>query len=187
MVNATRTLAVLLVFLMTGTAVAQDTLNTPTWTIDPADVAWMSTASHVRGGVVNPATGHLLVASREGGVSVQVLNPATGASIGTLNVTDVAGGTFAINKIVATTDGQIFASNVVSPAATEELPFKIYWWANERPRRWWCIKACPQHTVTEMHWLSAVLAPISLYTRRDPALRTSPFSNSTGLSSQRRA
>jgi hypothetical protein len=131
MVNATRTLAVLLVFLMTGTAVAQDTLNTPTWTIDPADVAWMSTASHVRGGVVNPATGHLLVASREGGVSVQVLNPATGASVGTLNVTDVAGGTFAINKIVATSDGQIFAANVVSPSATEALPFKIYWWANE--------------------------------------------------------
>jgi hypothetical protein len=117
-----------LAFVLTPPVQAQ-LLDTPVWQITPADVTWLGTASTVRGGVINPATGNLLIPSREGGISVQVLNPATGAVIGQLNVTGISGGTFAINKIAATSDGQIFASNLVTDASGSN--FKIYRWADQ--------------------------------------------------------
>jgi hypothetical protein len=120
----------LLVLGTAGSASAQEFLNQPVWTVAPADVPWLSTASTVRGGTINPATGNLLIPSREAPVSVVVVNPATGDSIGVLSVAGVSGGTFVLNKIAATSDGQIFASNLASPTSAT-TQFKIYRWENE--------------------------------------------------------
>jgi hypothetical protein len=130
MQNATRFLAAVLMLLFIGTAHAQETLDEPVWEITPADVDWLSATSTVRGGAINPVTGHLLIPSREEPLSVQVLNPVDGSSVGTLDVTDVAGGVFVLNKIAVTSDGQIFATNLQTATAASD-PIKIYYWADE--------------------------------------------------------
>jgi hypothetical protein len=84
-----------------------------------------------RGIAYNAATDHVYVANRTGGTTVNILNGSTGASAGTLNVTGITGGTFAINCIRVATDGAIYAANLESPALGATGNLKIYRWANE--------------------------------------------------------
>ena len=84
-----------------------------------------------RGIAYNAATDHVYVANRTGGTAVNILNGTTGASAGTLNVTGITGGTFAINCIRVASDGAIYAANLESPASGATGNLKIYRWANE--------------------------------------------------------
>jgi hypothetical protein len=84
-----------------------------------------------RGMAYNATNDHVYVANRTGGTAVNILNGSTGASVGNLNVTGIAGGTFTINQIRVGSDGTIYAANLESPTATTSGNLKVYRWANE--------------------------------------------------------
>jgi|GEM_PF-2690464 len=98
----------------------------PVWKTSVDDVNWFTTGNTERGITYNPATGNLIVASRQGGVTPIIIDAATGDSIGVLDNTGIAGGTFAFNQIRATPDGQIFTANLAINSTS-----KIYRWADE--------------------------------------------------------
>ncbi|MGB9664706.1 MAG: hypothetical protein ACPL25_07285, partial [Ignavibacteria bacterium] len=62
-------------------------------------------------------------------VTVVILNAANGDSVGTLDVTGISGGTFALNDIEVSADGIIFGCNLTTSASTSA--FKVYRWDNE--------------------------------------------------------
>ena len=78
-------------------------------------------------GVVDGQEKFFLV-SRLGFPKVLVLDPATGDSLGYLDTTGVAGGTFALNDVEVSADGKIYACNLTINSQT--TPFKIYRWDN---------------------------------------------------------
>jgi len=84
-----------------------------------------------RGIAYNATNDHVYMVNRTGGTAVQILNGTTGALAGTLNVTGITGGTFALNDIRVAGDGAIYAANLISPSATTALNLKVYRWANE--------------------------------------------------------
>ena len=100
---------------------------TGNWWADVYDYDFFNNDNNTRGMGFNPVTDHLLVASRSGGTNVHIVDATTGEVLGTLDMTDVAGGTFAINKIVAADDGVIYVCNL----AVGGTGFKVYRWADE--------------------------------------------------------
>ncbi|MFN0126037.1 MAG: PEP-CTERM sorting domain-containing protein [Verrucomicrobiales bacterium] len=96
--------------------------------LSPADYAPLATDNTARGMAFNPVSGNLLVATRSGATALRVLNAASGAELSTMNVTGVAGGTFALNMIDVASDGAIFGGNLTVSAAAN---FKVYRWANQ--------------------------------------------------------
>ena len=102
-------------------------LEDPVWVINAGDAPWFAADNSVRGGDYNPVTDNLLIPSRTGGAQVQILHPATGESLGVLDLTGVEGGTFPINEVSVTFDGQIFVANLAQ--AGEDL--KIYRWTSQ--------------------------------------------------------
>lgn len=89
------------------------------WRIDAGSVAWMgTTGDDVRGMCYNPVTDHVLVASCRGGNQIVVLDAGTGVALGTMNVSGVGGGVYAINKIRVVNLGggaySVYACNLVN-------------------------------------------------------------------------
>jgi hypothetical protein len=114
-----------------GTALAQPALY-PLWYVAPVDATTFPDSNNLtRGGSFNPVTGNLLVSTRAGGTGVRILNGATGAAVGTLNMTGVSGGTFALNMIGVASDGAIYGANLTADASSSSSPFRVYRWANE--------------------------------------------------------
>lgn len=99
----------------------------------PGSTPYLATANNERGMSYNPLTGNLLLVSRTGGLNVRVLNGATGADLGGLDVTGVSGGTFALSMIDVAGDGSIYAANLAVFQTTTNLPqtFTIYRWNDE--------------------------------------------------------
>ncbi len=64
-------------------------------------------------------------------LAVRVLNAADGSDVGTLNVTNISGGLFALNDIEVTDDGMIMGANLTLDASVVANPFKVYMWSNE--------------------------------------------------------
>jgi hypothetical protein len=116
-------------FLVALPVQAQEVLDTPTWKVDAGSVDWLTTEHTTRGAAFNPATGHVLVATRAGGARVVAVDAEDGSFVKVLDATGISGGTFAINVITVTSDGQIFASNLTTNATNS--PLKVYRWANE--------------------------------------------------------
>ncbi len=123
------TILFLTLFCLVQSAQAQITLNNPAWKIEGGETTWFGTGNTERGGAYNPATGHVLVVSRAVSPRVVILDAANGDSIGVLESINIAGGTFPINEIGVTEDGQIFAGNLTVDATSS--PFKVYRWADE--------------------------------------------------------
>ncbi len=73
----------------------------------------------------NPATDRLLVSKRND--RIFILNPATGAQVGTLNTTGWGAESFKANKIRVTEDGVIYAFSMALGAGQ----CKIYRWADQ--------------------------------------------------------
>ena len=91
---------------------------------------FLGTGSLERGLAWNPMTGHLLLVSRNGGVSVRILDAASGAELGTLpNPLGFSGGIFAGNMIGVATDGAIFLANLQTNVTAGS--YKVYRWASE--------------------------------------------------------
>ncbi|MCA8953259.1 MAG: hypothetical protein KDE27_27350 [Planctomycetes bacterium] len=93
----------------------------------PGSSAFLNTGSTERGFAYNPMTGNLVLVSRAGGNNVRVLDGATGADLGGLDTTGIAGGTFAVNMAGVGDDGAIYVGNLAIGAAN----FKVYKWASE--------------------------------------------------------
>ncbi len=102
-----------------------DTVD-PIWTIEAPAGGWFTEANTERGITYNPATGNLIIASRQGGVTPVLVNAASGDSVGVMSGGDIGGGTFPYNQISATADGQIFTANLAINQVT-----RIYRWENE--------------------------------------------------------
>ena len=96
------------------------------WTITAPTSNWFGTGNTERGLGFNPATGNLIVASRQGGVTPVLVDAATGDSVGILSNTGISGGIFPFNQIKATSDGQIFTANLAINGES-----RIYRWADE--------------------------------------------------------
>ncbi len=124
----------LIVFSANGTA--QALVLTPLNSFGGGD-GWLSPAEAPgslgganvqRGMTYNSANNRIYVADRNGGTFVRILDGDTGAPVGSLDMTGVAGGTFAINQIDVADDGAIYVGNLSTSAAGN---FKVYRWANE--------------------------------------------------------
>lgn len=121
-------LLVLLASVVSGSLFAQSILNT-VWNI-PATKNWFNSANTaVRGLGYNPNTNRLYVASRDVN-TILILNAATGDSLGTLNMTGIAGGVYAFNRVSVASDGRIYTTNLVT-AVTKAGPLKIYTWTTD--------------------------------------------------------
>lgn len=98
----------------------------------PGSSPYLSTANTERGLAYNPLTGNLLLVSRQsvGGVSnnVRILSGATGADLGGLDPTGIAGGTFPVNMVGVADDGAIYVGNLSTSATAN---FKVYKWFSE--------------------------------------------------------
>jgi hypothetical protein len=82
----------------------------PLWQLLPSDRSYLTTDNSQRGLAFNPATTNLVLVNRAGGLSVSVLDAASGAEVRTLNTDGVAGGTFALNMTDVTDDALLHAS-----------------------------------------------------------------------------
>lgn len=126
------TLATLFLAMIGLSEVAQaqiPTIGQPVWRVNAGSQPWLTQSGNaVRGAAFNPATGNLLVASRAGSIRIEKVNSLTGVSSGSLDMTGVAGGLLPLNRIAVTSDGQIFASNLILDTGAD---FSIYYWANE--------------------------------------------------------
>jgi uncharacterized protein (TIGR03382 family) len=89
---------------------------------------FLGTGNNERGLGYNSATNHLLLPSRNGGAFIRVLNASTGAEVGSLDMTGVAGGTFAINMVDVAADGAIYGGNLSTAVGAN---FKVYRWSGE--------------------------------------------------------
>jgi len=98
------------------------------WEKDISSYPFFKNDHFTRGMAYNPVTNHLIVASRTGAANLWILNAANGDTVGRMNMTGVAGGTYAINIPRVDKDGVIYLCNLTTGGTT---PFKLYRWANE--------------------------------------------------------
>lgn len=118
-----------------ASTLAQPYYLEPLWSIAPGTtlapgVTLGGAGSNTERGIAyNPATGHVLVVSRNESTKIIVLDSATGGYVGTMDVTGVSGGTFPLNMIDVAEDGTIYAANLTTSSSTS--PFKVYRWTSE--------------------------------------------------------
>lgn len=125
--------------LLSSSAFAVLTQN---WRID-APTAPVLNDNETRGLAYNPSTGHLLVVrSSTSAPGIVVLNASTGATIGNMNISGVAGGTRPLIKVRVVDFGPagyaVYACNLSLNSKTES--FTIY--------RWWGTAAQSEDTLT---------------------------------------
>lgn len=118
------TILILLSFVFYSQVSAQ---SVKLWEKNVGSYSFVANDNNMRSLAYNHATNHLLVSSRTGAPNIYVINPATGDSLGKLDMTNVSGGTYPINYVRVTSDGVIYCSNLILTNAG----FKIYRWANE--------------------------------------------------------
>ena len=120
------------VSLLAVSAQAQLTQN---WFI-PADataITSFANDSNTRGLGYNRITDNVYLVSRTGALNIQVRKAADGTvgSPSTLNVTGIAGGTFALNDVDVTDEGVIYGANLANGNGTTPVTLNVYRWANE--------------------------------------------------------
>lgn len=99
--------------------------------VAPVTGSTLGTGNNERAFAYNPATGNLIVASRSGGNSLKTYSGSTGAQVSQLDLGTgvISGGTFQINQVGVSRDGQIFVGNLQADTRTNAM--KIYRWASE--------------------------------------------------------
>ena len=92
---------------------------------------FLGTGNNERGMAYNPATGNLILVSRNGGPNVRVLSGVTGVDTAGLNlgVGVITGGTFVVNKVGVSGDGAIYVANLTTDIRSSA--YKVYRWDNE--------------------------------------------------------
>ncbi len=102
------------------------------WQLPPGTRSYLTTDNTQRGMAFNAASNHLIVVSRAGTPSVQVLDATTGAHIRSLDMTGVGGQTgetFPVNAVAVADDGAVYVCNLSSTANGSGLT--IYRWADD--------------------------------------------------------
>src|SRR5687768_8656028 len=97
--------------------------------LGPSEATFLQGASLQRGLTYSATNNHLYVVDRNGGNFIRIVDGTTGALLGSLDMTGVTGGTFAINMIDVDAQGVIYAANLSGD--TDVSPFKVYRWATE--------------------------------------------------------
>ncbi|HEX2750565.1 MAG TPA: immunoglobulin domain-containing protein, partial [Verrucomicrobiales bacterium] len=102
------------------------------FTDDGVKYVYLGTASLERGLAYSPVTHKLVLVSRAGTPSVRLLDAATGADTGSLNLGTgiIKDGIYVMSQAAAGTDGAIYVSNLTTNAAGSSH-FKIYRWGAE--------------------------------------------------------
>jgi len=92
---------------------------------------YLGTGSNERG--MSVGNGHVYLVSHASvagtTANVRILDGTTGADLGALNNTGIAGGTFLVNNSAVGADGAIYVANLTIQSTTS--PFKVYKWATE--------------------------------------------------------
>ncbi len=123
--------AVFSLLLLVGSAFPQ---VTPLWQKSQATnsfPSYMSTSNTERGFAYGMIGGNprLVIASTKGGNKLFQLDANTGDSLISYNTSNVTGGTLAISDVGVSSDGVVFACNLVTTSSAG-TPFKIYKWTN---------------------------------------------------------
>jgi hypothetical protein len=115
--------------------------NGPLWSLAPGSRPYLPLDADANGQTplyrsvaYNPLTqtNHLYVVSRAGpttGLTVNVLDAATGADLYQMNTAGISGGAIILLNIVVADDGWIYAANMTGNAGT--TAFTVYRWAND--------------------------------------------------------
>ena len=93
----------------------------------PGDYPFLGISNNERGLVYG--NGHLYLASHSTGNPIGIIDPSTGADLGTLNNTGMTGGTFVVNAAAVGGDGAIYVANLSLQSTTS--PYKVYKWETE--------------------------------------------------------
>jgi len=115
-----------LFILMTDCGFASYHLEVPVAPVEPIKMAnnwqvhsdeldfFLSSGDACRGMALNPATDHVLLASRAGRNGIFILDATDGSLLDSLDMTDVSDGLYsiALMKVVSTDDGVIYACNL---------------------------------------------------------------------------
>lgn len=102
------------------------------WRHDPGSQSYLTSSGDAqRGMAYNPVSGNIIVVNRAGGLSVNVVDGATGAFIRWLDTSEVFGGTFDLNQIAIAEDGSVYAANLVTSNDTGAGALKIYRWMDD--------------------------------------------------------
>jgi hypothetical protein len=96
----------------------------------PGDRPYLTTNDAQAGLAFNPVTGHLLLINRAGGLSIPILDSATGADVASLNanIQPYNWGIQPLQKISVTRNGTIYSTNIADGSLSQ---FRIYQWDNE--------------------------------------------------------
>lgn len=111
--------------LVTNWERSTGTSTLPSWfgTDTERGIAW----GHVSSGPAEANVRRVFVASRSNSqINIRVLDDSTGADVGTLDMTGITGGTFAINDVEVDHWGHIYVCNLTTNASTSA--FKVYRW-----------------------------------------------------------
>jgi WD40 repeat protein len=125
--------------MLPQTSTAQvTTMTDKAWEILSGQQPWLPVSGdQIRGGAYHPipidASANnrdlILMATRQYSSRVLLINAANGDSVGVLNNTGITGGTFPINEIGVSGDGNVFAANLIISGTG----LKIYQWNNLLP------------------------------------------------------
>ncbi len=95
--------------------------------------AYLGTSNNERGLAVNPVNGDVYLISHASvsgtSANVRILNGTTGADVGGLSNTGIAGGTFVVNAAAVSADGGIYVGNLTTNNTT--TAYTVYKWATE--------------------------------------------------------
>src|SRR6185436_1460644 len=101
----------------------------------------------------NPVTRHLILVNMAGALSVNVLDAATGADLGTMATNGISGGTFKLLMVGVADDGVIYASNFGSLPGTTPT---VYRWANESAQPTIAFQGDPTGGIQNRQWGNAL-------------------------------
>jgi hypothetical protein len=102
---------------------------TRTWQLAPGSRSYLAADDTNRGMDYHAAKDRLYLAVRSPGPGIRILKGSDGSDLGSLDMTGVSGGLFAINMVAVAGDGRIYACNLTDGAT----PFKIYQWTDDEP------------------------------------------------------
>lgn len=127
---------------------------TPLWSLAPGSRPYLTASgNNQRGMAYNPVTGHLVVVNRAGGVSVNLIDAATGADRGTMSTNGISGGTFALNMVGVADDGGVYAANFGSLPGTTTT---VYRWAAESAEPTIAFQGDPTGGIENRQWGNAL-------------------------------
>lgn len=106
---------------------------TQCWRIAVGERTYITADNAQRGLAYNAVFNEVLVVTRTPALAIHVLDADTGAYKHSMDLTGVAGGTFALNMIACSEDGQVFAGNLTTNPKGADGPFKLYGWFDTTP------------------------------------------------------